>query len=149
VKIKHSTSKRIGVYLFVSIMLQAACAKSTEQPVTPSGNGQIIAANEASAISGLRTLSSVESTYQATNGSYGTLKQLTDSQSLDPKLAGGEKSGYKFEVRVTSAASYEALAIPLQHGITGRRSFYLNSKDNQIHWADRQGAEASASDPTL
>ncbi|MGB9181795.1 MAG: hypothetical protein WCB68_21370 [Pyrinomonadaceae bacterium] len=142
--------KRLPMLIcLISIALVAiACAKD-DAPVKPSGNGPLMAANETSAVMSLRTIASVEARYQATTGSYGTLKQITDSQGLEPHLASGEKGGYKFEVRVTGEASYEATATPAQYGFTGRRSFYLNSDDAQVHWADRQGAAANASDPAL
>ena len=129
-------------------MLSIACAK-TDEPVKPSGNGPLMAANEASAVMSLRTIASTETRQQAATGSYGTLKQIADSQGLEPHLAEGEKGGYKFEVRVTGDASYEATAVPAQYGITGRRSFYLNSDDAQVHGADHQGAAANGSDPAL
>ena len=129
-------------------LLSVACAKNDE-PVKPSGNGPLMAANETSAVMSLRTIASTETRQQAATGSYGTLKQMADSQGLEPHLASGEKGGYKFEVRVTGDASYEATAVPVQYGITGRRSFYLNSDDAQVHGADHQGAAASGSDPAL
>ena len=134
--------------LIITGLFWAACAR-TDGPVTPSGNGPLMATNETSAVMSLRTIATQETRYQAATGSYGTLRQLADSQGLDPHLAGGEKGGYKFEIRVTGEASYEATATPLQYGITGRRSFYLNSDDAQVHGADRQGATASGSDPAL
>jgi hypothetical protein len=110
-----------------------------------------MAANELAAISQLRAIASAESTYQATagNGSYGTLKQLVDSQSINQQIMNGENRGYRFEVRVGTDSSYEAVATPLQYGLTGLKSFYLNSSSSAIHVADKKGAEATASDPEL
>ena len=118
---------------------------------SPSGNGPTIAANELAAISQLRAIASAETNYQATTGSgkYGTLKQLIDSQSISPQIKTGENRGYRFEVRVTSGTSYEAVATPIQYGFTGLKSFYMNSSGSEIHGADKKGVEATASDPAL
>ena len=136
-----------GLILAVSL-LTFACAAN--QP-TPSGNGPTMAANELAAISQLRAIASAETTYQTTTGggSYGTLKQLIDAQSINPQIGTGQNRGYKFEVRVTSGSSYEALATPLQYGLTGLKSYYVNSSSSAIHVADKKGAEATASDPEL
>jgi hypothetical protein len=120
----------------MSLLLVVACQQN--QP-TPSANEPTMA------------VASAETNYQATtgNGSYGTLQQLVDSQSLNRPIDKGESRGYKFEVRVTNAPSYEAVATPLQYGLTGLKSYYLNSTSSAIHVADKKGAEASASDPEL
>ncbi|HLM02095.1 MAG TPA: prepilin-type N-terminal cleavage/methylation domain-containing protein, partial [Pyrinomonadaceae bacterium] len=95
------------------------------------------AANEASAISSLRTLSGAEATYQTTlgQGDYGTLAQLSTGGLVDSVLAAGNKSGYTYTVAVTARtattpALYDAAAIPNQWGTgisgTGTRSFATN-----------------------
>jgi hypothetical protein len=109
-----------------------------------------MAANELAAISQLRAIASAETTYQTTTGggSYGTLRQLIDAQSINQQISTGENRGYKFEVRATGP-SYEAVATPVTYGLTGLKSFYLNSTSSAIHVADKKGAEATASDPEL
>jgi prepilin-type N-terminal cleavage/methylation domain-containing protein len=95
------------------------------------------AANEASAVSSLRTLSGAQATYQTTlgQGDYGTLANLNAGGMVDSVLSGGNKSGYTYAVAVTprtptSPALYDASAIPNQHGTgisgTGTRSFATN-----------------------
>ena len=140
-------SCRTVLMLAISLLI-ISC--STNQP-TPSGNGPTMAANELAAISQLRAIASAEATYQATTGggSYATLKQLVDSQSINQQISTGENRGYRFVVRVPSDASYEMVATPLQYGFTGLKSFYMNSSSSAIHVADKKGAEATASDPEL
>ena len=55
------------------------------------------AANEASAQSSLRTISTCEASYQATDGagSYGNLTALGARKLTDAVLASGNKSGYQ------------------------------------------------------
>ncbi len=88
------------------------------------------AANEASAISSLRTIHSAEATYQATAGgntNYGTLVQLNTAGLIDSVLgaATSQKSGYSF---TNSAGSqvYCAEASPTTPGTTGIRYFAVN-----------------------
>ena len=77
------------------------------------------AANEASAISSLRTISSSEATYSSTvgNGSYGDLTALKTSNLLDGKLAAAidvanAKSGYLFAITGAGASGFTAGAAP-------------------------------------
>lgn len=95
------------------------------------------AANEASAISSLRTIHSAQVTYFATAGTnttYGTLALLgptgVGAQSLiDGQLASGTKSGYGFTLN-TGTGAYCALATPTTAGLlgTGNRWFGVGTQ---------------------
>ena len=108
------------------------------------------AANEGSAIATLRSLAAAEANYQdmAGPGKYGTLQELAAAGMIDPKLSGGVKNNYRFEVR-TNGAAYEALATPLKDNDLTGRSFYFSSNDYVIRAAKKGGAAATASDPPL
>ena len=98
------------------------------------------AANEGSAIASVRTLNSSEATYYSTTGqnlNYGDLAALLGGGLIDSVLAGGNKSGYTFDVPAAglvaagaaTAAQYDVTAVPNNAaGITatGTRSFYSN-----------------------
>jgi type IV pilus assembly protein PilA len=95
------------------------------------------AANEASAISNLRTLTGAQATYQTTlgQGNYGDFTQLSSGGLIDSVLSGGQKSGYTYTMTptartTTSPALYDATAVPQQHGTgiggSGTRSFATN-----------------------
>lgn len=93
------------------------------------------AANEASALSSLRTIHSCEATYQASAGfgEYVDLGGLTVQTLTDPVLGSGMKSGYSFQVNATAAgvrpARYYAFALPLNtSGVakTGTRRFAVS-----------------------
>src|SRR5438067_8830822 len=67
------------------------------------------AANEASAISSLRTVGTAESTYSSTlgGGKYGSLSTLSTQQLIDTSIAGATssttlKSGYFYGVQAPS-----------------------------------------------
>ncbi|HEV2707163.1 MAG TPA: prepilin-type N-terminal cleavage/methylation domain-containing protein [Pyrinomonadaceae bacterium] len=86
------------------------------------------AANEASAISAVRTISSAEASYFSSHNSFGTLADLKNSQMLDAQLAGATavgtaKNGYIFGVLVTGGGSgYVAGAAPATSA-QGNRNF--------------------------
>ena len=96
------------------------------------------AANEASAIASLRTLTGAEATYFSTKGAgtHGTLANLATEGLIDDVLgtAPNLKSGYTFGMTVlapsaTAPARYDATAVPVSFtviGATGSRSFYTN-----------------------
>ena len=60
------------------------------------------AANEASAIYSMRTISSAEVTYQSNFAKYGTLQELAANGLIDPKLGSGMKNGYTFTLTLNS-----------------------------------------------
>lgn len=90
------------------------------------------AANEASAISSLRSIHSAEATYQATLGAnvtYGSLADLGAAPSglIDPILAAGTKSGYAFaDTRSVANDAYCVTATPTG-ATTGLRIFAVST----------------------
>jgi len=87
------------------------------------------AANEASAISSLRTIHSAEATYQATIGqgtAYGDLTDLGTQGLVDNVLGGSatpSKSGYDFDQVGTLTDVYCVTAVPTNPGSSGIREF--------------------------
>ena len=94
------------------------------------------AANEASAMSVLRTINSAQATCQSTAAAgtanaYCTKDVLSSKGLLDSTFAGAtatERSGYKFQITVlgTSNNLYDATAEPITGGTTGNRAFLTN-----------------------
>lgn len=88
------------------------------------------AANEASAISSLRTIHSAEITYFSTTGgntTYTTIATLGAGNLIDPTLTSLTKSGYNFASSITSSGGgYCASATPSTAGTTGVRVFGVN-----------------------
>src|SRR3712207_5367877 len=78
------------------------------------------AANEASAISSLRTVGTAENTYSSTLGfgSYGTMDQLKGASLVDTSIADSDgtgspaklKSGYAFGIQNAGGSGYESAA---------------------------------------
>lgn len=89
------------------------------------------AANEASAQSSIRTISSCEAAYRFTygNGTYSDLTTLGNRTLTDAVLASGTKSGYSFVVNpVPGQPQFWAYALPLVTsgiGQTGTRRFAI------------------------
>lgn len=115
------------------------------------------AANEGAAISSLRALNAAEATYQSTTGegSYGTMDELYRASLVEPALASGTKSGYRFVVRTAphaagNPASFEIVATPVERGgasATGTRSFFVD--ESGVIRVNKSGLEASIEDPPL
>jgi type IV pilus assembly protein PilA len=112
------------------------------------------AANEGAAQSSLRTLHAAEATYQATKGAgnFGTLSELAAEGLIDPRLATGTKTGYKFTVELTTNElnypGFAVVGVPMTYGGvegTGVRSFYVD-ETGVIRCGDHFGRPATKED---
>ena len=90
------------------------------------------AANEASAISSLRTIGTAESTYSSTVGfgSYATLAQLVTQQLIDTSIGSATstataKSGYFYGIQGAGAGGFQSAAAHASTN-TGSRNFSSN-----------------------
>jgi type IV pilus assembly protein PilA len=108
------------------------------------------AANEGAAIASLRKISAAEESYYSKRHVYATLAELSEQHLIEPNLATGVHSGYKFWVRVSSYSvtnsvpDFEATAVPADYRKSGRRSFLID-ETGVIRGADIRGREASRS----
>jgi type IV pilus assembly protein PilA len=87
------------------------------------------AANEASAISSLRTIGTAESTYSSTLGfgAYGSLANLSSAQLIDTSIANATstttpKSGYFYGIQGAGASGYQSASARISAN-TGTRNF--------------------------
>jgi type IV pilus assembly protein PilA len=108
------------------------------------------AANEASAISSLRTIHSAEATYQATRGGgtdYATLTGLNTAGLIDSALgaATSQKSGYTFTASLGTQI-YCANAAPTTPGTTG--TSYFGVETEGVIWKDAVAEACAAGDLT-
>ncbi|HEX9545025.1 MAG TPA: DUF3352 domain-containing protein [Pyrinomonadaceae bacterium] len=104
-------------------------------------------ANEAAAKSELRTLVSAEATYQATTGDgrYGTLEELIKAGLISKEPI--ERYGYEIELTV-SANKFEATAVPLEYGKSGRFSYFVDDSA-VVRGGDHGGGPATVSDSPI
>jgi hypothetical protein len=111
-----------------------------------------VAGNERCTISAMRVLHSAEMTYSATTGagSFGLLTNLSLAGLIGITLASGETHGYYFMITVTDPPnpSFKAIAVPQNYGVTGVRSFYIDST-GVLRGADKQGQRADENDPPI
>jgi type II secretory pathway pseudopilin PulG len=112
------------------------------------------AANEGAAQASLRTLASAEITFQSTagNGKFGTLNELAAAGLIDAKLASGNRSGYHFEVELTTTdlnyPGFSVVGVPMTYGSTGIRSFYID-ETGVIRAANNRGRPSTKMDPPV
>ena len=136
-----------SVLFGVAVVVIAGCTSSSIETARPKQVAVVTAANETAAMTRLRAIGAAEAQYQVeSGGEYGTLDQLIQKRYVnDP--SGGKLTGYRFDVQV-KPGGFHATAVPVQSGISGTRSFYLD-ETNVMHAADKNGAPASASDPEV
>jgi len=108
---------------------------------------------EECAIANMRTLHSAEVTYSATIGSnsYGTFAELYAANLISASLADGSYHGYNFTCAINNQAtpaSFNFSAVPINYGVTGRRSFYIGV-DGVLRGADKNGEPADENDPPI
>ena len=103
--------------------------------------------NESIAKSLLRTVVSAEATFQSTKGAgrYASLEELLTEGLLSKDLL--DKYGYKIELTVSSNR-FEATAIPLEYGTTGRLSFFVD-ETGVLRGGDHGGGAATISDKPI
>jgi hypothetical protein len=118
------------------LLMIAGIANESNQPP--------LVRNESIAQSALRMVVSAQATYQATkgDGNYGTLEQLLE-QGIVPKDI-IEKHGYKVQLTV-AGNKFEASAIPVEYGKTGRMSFFID-ETGVLRGADHGGGAATVAD---
>ena len=86
-----------------------------------------MAANEASAIVSLRTISTLNERYRVRFSEYaGTLNDMTAGDFIDDNLGSGFKSGYTYTY-TGGASTFTCNAAPGSPGQTGRRYFFVDA----------------------
>jgi hypothetical protein len=102
-------------------------------------------ANEASAISILKTIAKAEVEFASTRYKCGDLAELSVTQLINTELTTGAKNGYIFTVSKTPRGC-DLFAKPKEeHGFsaTGSRSFYFSTEDGKLKFSNIAGITAS------
>ncbi len=118
--------KREQGFTLIELMIVVAIIAIIAAIAIPSLLNARKAGNEASAISSLRTLTTVNEQYRTRFGSYASsLANLSASSYIDSVLGSGTKSGYTFGYG-GATNTWESTSNPTTVGTTGDRSFYAN-----------------------
>ncbi len=124
---KKSTSTQKGFSL-IELMIVVAIIGIIAAIAVPYLEQARQATKSASAITSLRTINSAQASFRATNGRYGTLAELgTEKLIADPSLGAGEKSGYRFDIPVSTALNYEAVADPTLDPTNAFQHYYIDA----------------------
>jgi len=125
----------------------------------PAWQSSVRSANQAAAISALRSMSTAQRTYYTTHnrGGYGTFDQLIADGELDSRFAGEapEVEGYIYKMAVTpkaagQQAAYQVNADPVKadgFNATGKQYYYIDSSKSETHVNETQ--PAGPADPPL
>ncbi len=90
-------------------------------------------ANEAMAISQMRTMMSAQELYHERHGRIlPSVQALVDANYLSKTTLDREHTGYVFTVKPVSQDAWEVTAAPATPGVTGRRWFYVTSLDGDL-----------------
>ena len=111
--------------------------------------------NERCVINDLRSFWGAEMTYASAigAGAYGTFPQLLAAGLIGSGRANANNHGYTFTVHLVNPSAgtpafFSIKATPINYGISGTRSFYIDT-DAIIRGGDRLGQPADRNDPPI
>ena len=139
-----------GLVLSITSLVSAAPVGIIAAIAIPNLLAARRAANEASAIYSLRTISSAELTYQSQFAKFGTLQELAANKLIDSNLGSGAKNGYTFTVTLDSEnpEAFEVTGVPQTYRSSGTRSFYID-ETFIIRGGDNYGGPSTKMDDPL
>ncbi len=141
--------KRNQGFTLIELMIVVAIIAIIAAIAIPSLLNARKAGNEASAISSLRTLTTVNEQYRTRFGDYADgLTSLSDENYIDTVLSGGTKSGYGFTY-TGGADTWNCVADPTTAGTTGDRGFFVNESGVIRFVGDTSGGSADATSPAI
>ena len=106
-----------------------------------------VAANEAAAISSLRSIADAEDTFYRTHQRFGELSDLAADGLIKSEFATGFRAGYKFRVRQmnipgATLLKFDVTAVPTSYRNSGRRSFLID-ETGIVRAGDNHGYEVN------
>lgn len=137
--------KREQGFTLIELMIVVAIIAIIAAIAIPSLLNARKAGNEASAISSLRTLTTVNEQYRTRFQSYSTsLANLSTATYIDSVLGSGTKSGYVFTY-TGGTNTWTVSTVPATAGTTGDRGFFADQSG--VIRFDASAAATSASAP--
>jgi hypothetical protein len=138
---------RILVVILASLVSGGCLIGTTAPPIEP-GIEKLPAANVAARegllLDQLTMLKRVEDLRMATKGGYGTLPEVVADGGLN---ISPQQLGYTIDVTV-AGNGYQVVAVPVEYGPKGRRSFFMD-ESGVVRGADHQGGAATVADPPV
>ena len=148
-KIGHLNKVLLLGFTLVEIMIVVAIIVVLLAISVPGILRQRMTANEAAAVTSLKTISWAAITYRTSHSSFPVvLADLNSSEPvyIDSVLASGTKQGYLFNL-TGSTNSFNVTAIPSIQNITGVRNFYVDVSG--VIRASANGTADNASSPLI
>ena len=138
--------KRKQGFTLIELMIVVAIIAIIAAIAIPSLLNARKAGNEASAISSLRTLTTVNEQYRTRFQEYSdTLANLNANDYIDSVLSSGTKSGYAFTYARASANEWTCASSPSSAGTTGDRAFFADQTG--VIRFESTGTATAASNP--
>ena len=135
--------KRNEGFTLIELMIVVAIIAIIAAIAIPSLLAARISGNEASAISSMRTLATVNEQYRTRFGTYAaSLADLQANGYIDNVLGSGTKSGYNFTPYNGAATTWNVQADAVTQGGTGVRGFFTD-ESGVIRFATGAGAGAT------
>jgi prepilin-type N-terminal cleavage/methylation domain-containing protein len=136
---------RRSAFTLIELMIVVAVIAILMAIAIPSLLESRISANEASAVSSLRSISTINERYRLRFQTFaGTMGNLVSAGLIESDLGGGSKSGYTFAYS-GSTFSFSCTADPISPGSTGNRYFYVDTSG--VIRFSTTGTATSASPP--
>lgn len=139
-------------FTLVEIMIVVAIIALLAAIAIPNLLRARVNANEAAAVSALKTVATSAVSYRSVSSSYpGVLASMAAPNVtppyIDAVLGTGAKSGYSF-LLTGSTNTFTATAIPQTFGTTGNRSFYVD-ESGVIKYCTTSGCTPTTTSSTL
>ena len=156
------TAPCLALFVLSAALISISCAGGlgSSASLTPRGlsrveqparqaPAEITRIEEVEAVRKLRAWAVAEAARYAELASYATLEELARDRTLAGGMLTAVSHGYRFSLAVAPGGqSFQAWATPVSYGATGVHSFFTDA-DAVIHYADREGAPATAEDPPV